>query len=210
MTTEANGNPQVGAPEAIPQPQVGEQSPTSPQAGDSPNTLTLDQALDALRKARTEAASHRVKLNEYEEKARKDAEAQMTEAQRFQSRAADLERELADKTRAHQERSIQYEVQLNAAKLGIIDPDAAAKLLDYSQLEYDADGSPKNAGKLLQDLVKAKPYLAGTPPSGSVANPPRQNTSMTFTQAQIAAMSPADYQKNRDGIMAAYKEGRVS
>lgn len=207
MNEENNGQPQVGT--ADPQsPQVGIPESSAPVADPQP-TLTLEQALDALRKARNEAASHRVKLNEYEEKARRDAEAQMTEAQKYQSRAADLERQVSELTRTHQERAIKYEVQLHAAKLGIIDPDAASKLLDYSQLEYDDDGTPKNAGKLFQDLVKAKPYLAGTPQSGSVANPPRQTNQTTFTQAQISSMSPDEYRKNRAAIFAAQREGRI-
>lgn len=203
MTVENDGTPQVGDQA----PQVG--TPETPQVGEPQSTLTLEQALAELKKVRTEAANHRVKLNEFEEKARKEAEAQMTEAQKATSRATDLERQLAERTQSYQERAIKYEVQLHAAKLGIIDPDAAVKLLDWSQLEYDADGSPKNAGKLLQDLVKAKPYLAGTPQSGSVANPARPNQSLTFTQAQIAQMSPDEYKKNRAAIFAAQKEGRI-
>jgi hypothetical protein len=197
--------PQVGEP--ITQHQAG--TPPTPQAGDTPPTLSLENALAELSRVRKEAAQSRVRLNEFEEKARKDAEAQMTEAQKEKSRADSLERDLAEKTAAHQQRALMYEVQLHAAKLGIINPAAAIKLLDLSALEYEPDGTPKNAGKLLQDLVKAEPWIAGTPASGSAANPPRNDQSMTFTDAQIAAMSPEDYQKHKSAIFLARKEGRI-
>lgn len=210
MPIEQNGSQSQVDANTPNEPQVG--TPETPQAGDQNTqpTLTLEQALDALKKARAEAASHRVKLNEYEDKARRDAEAQMTEAERYKSRASDLERQVSDLTRSHQERAVKYEVQLHAAKLGIIDPDAAVKLLDLSQLDYDDDGTPKNAGKLLADLIKAKPYLAGTPASGSVANPARNTSNTTtFTESQISSMTADEYQKNRRAIMAAMKEGRI-
>lgn len=206
MNEEQNGQPGAATPSET--PQVGNPEP-SPQAGDPQPTLTLEQALDALRKARAEAASHRVKLNEYETKQQEAERAKLSKEEQLSAKIADLERDLTERTRQHQERTIQYEVRLHAAKLGIIDPDAAVKLMDWSALEFDQDGNPKNAQKLLKDLVAEKPYLAGTPPSGSVANPPRQNNQTTFTTAQINAMSPEEYQKNRAAIFAAQKEGRI-
>lgn len=47
----------------------------------------------------------------------------------------------------------------------IVDPDAAARLIDTSALEYDEVGKPKNVDALLDALVKDKPYLkSGTTP----------------------------------------------
>jgi hypothetical protein len=215
IATMSNETPTVGSQvdaNQTPQtPQVGtQQTLDAPQAGDStqPSTLTLEQALDALKKARAEAASYRVKLNDYERQQQEAERAKLTKEEQLSAKIADYERDLAEKTRQHQERMVRYEVRLHAAKLGIIDPEAAEKLLDLSQLEYDGDGTPKNMQKLLQDLVKAKPYLAATPSSGSAANPPRTQ-SLTFTQSQIAQMSPDEYKQNKAAIWAAQREGRI-
>lgn len=203
---ENNGQqPQAGTTNA---PQVGTPpNDATPQVGDTP-TLTLEQALDALKKARAEAAANRVKLNEYERAQQEAERAKLTKEEQLVAKVADLERAQTERTRSHQEQIVQYEVRLAAAKQGIVDPDAAAKLLDWSQIDYDDAGNPKNVGKLLQDLIKNKPYLA-SPQSGSPANPPRQNTSLTFTQSQIAQMSPEEYQRNRAAIARAMKEGRI-
>ena len=55
-----------------------------------------------------------------------------------------------------------------------------------SALEFDDNGKPKNADKLLRELVQAKPYLAGQPP----VNPTNPNLNHSqrgdFTESQIA------------------------
>jgi len=57
-------------------------------------------------------------------------------------------------------------VEVLAARAGIVDPEAAAKLLDWEALGDDAD-NPKKLEAALKQLVKDKPYLAGTAPGGS-------------------------------------------
>ncbi len=206
-------NEQVGQ---APTGDNGGQAPTTenvnPPAGETTKTtLSHEDAIAALERVRREAAEYRVKNKELEEKVSAAEKAKMTDLEKAQARVAELERSHAEHTRTAQERAIKYEVQLHAAKLGIIDPDAASKLLDLSQLDYDEDGTPKNAQKLLQDLVKAKPYLIGTQASGSATNPPStSHGANTFSRAQIAAMSPEEYQTNRAAINAAMKAGRIT
>jgi multidrug efflux pump subunit AcrA (membrane-fusion protein) len=205
--------PAAGSPvDPQQQPQAGS-TPESPQAGTSQPTLTPlthEQALAELARVRHESAERRVKLTQLEQAQQEAERAKLSKQEQLQAKIADLERAQSERDRAHQERTVKYEVQLHASKLGIMHPDAAAKLLDWSQLEYAEDGSPKNAQKLLKDLVAAMPELAGPIPSGSVANPPTTNShSLTFTQAQIAAMSPEDYRKNRVAIFTAQKEGKI-
>ena len=219
MPVEANAQqPQAGNAQPNNQPQAGDptqNTPANPQAGEAntnePTPRTPQEYEAEIARLRREAADKRVKLNEYEEKARKEAEAQMTEAQKAQARAADMERQLAEKTRLHQEKTVSYEVKLHAAKLGIVDPDAASKLMDWSQLDYDDDGNPKNIQRLLTDLVKSKPYLAGPQSAGNTMNPATNNggTSGTFTLSQIEKMSPQEYDKNRTAIWQAKREGRI-
>lgn len=157
-------------------------TPASP-AGVMPQmkpSVTLEEALARIaelehshKNAVEERDRHRKKLSTYE-KAEQDAkDAQLSEIERIQKQHSDLQQQHSAYTQAMQQRVTRYEVEKQAAKLGIIDPDAAARLLDASELEYDESGIPSNAAKLLEKLVKNKPYLApAQSQSGEPATPP--------------------------------------
>lgn len=68
--------------------------------------------------------------------------------------------------------------QLEASKLGIVDPEVAATLIQ-SKLELGDDGRPTNAGDLLSALLKEKPYLKAA--DTTQQQPPRAG--MTATNA---------------------------
>jgi hypothetical protein len=135
--------------------------------------MTADEALAELRKVRAEAAAHRTKLAAFE-KAQAEAEAaKLSEQQRTEKRLADLQREHEELTKRSQERTIRYEVQLHATRMGIVDPDAAVKLLDWSELEYNDDGTPKNTESVLKKLVAARPWLVQATTEPTPAAPQR-------------------------------------
>ena len=116
-------------------------------------------SLDEARKLRREAQTLRKRLADYEGREQQAQAAALTEAEKLQKRVAELETTQAAALREHQEKIVRYEVMLKAASLGVIDPDAAVKLLDWATLEFDEDGTPTNLEKALRDLLKAKPYL---------------------------------------------------
>lgn len=171
-------------------------------------TKELESLKKALAKANAEAASHRHKAKELDElKARIEAE-KLSETERLQKQVADLQRTHDDFQRATQERTITYEVKLRAAQAGIVDPDAAAKLLDWSEIEFDDNGSPSNVNELLGQLLKAKPYLAG---KAVVASPPGGATNPSRSQSQapaalswdtISKMTPEQYNARHAEIQA--------
>lgn len=196
----ANSNPPPTTPQAGAETTPG--TSQQPQAG-----MTAEEAARVIADLRKENAKHRTDLKKFED-------AQLTEQQRLEKRATDAEAT----AKAYQQRIAAYEVKLAAQKLGIIDPDLAL-LAIQSQLEYDDDGTPKNADKLLADLAKAKPYLVaangngGTqqpasqrPPSssGGATNPGGaggiQGQGVIFTRDQINRMSPAEYERNKAAI----------
>jgi len=100
-------------------------------------------------------------------------EAEMSELQKAQERAAQLEKQLADAAEKQKALMTQSDITAKAAKLGIIDPDAAYKLLNRSELEYGDDGAPTNTETLLVALLKEKPYLAGG--GASAMNPAKSS-----------------------------------
>jgi hypothetical protein len=165
--------------------------------------MTLEQALEALAATRREAAAHRTEAQALK-KAQQEAEnAKLSESEKLTKRAAQLEAELEAERLDRRDTINRYEVQLQASKLGIVDPDAAVKLLDWATVEYREDGSPKNIDQALAALVKAKPYLVGAPPAAGATNPARNHSQGSLTKAQIEAMSPAERRARWAEIKAA-------
>ncbi len=170
----------------------GGQEPQNQQqtaaAGAQPGQEPAAEQFDAeyVRKLRAEAAEYRKRLRELEQKAQEQENAKLSETERLQKRLAELEREQAAYQRERQERTLKYETMLAASRLGIVDPDAAYKLLDLAGIEFDEDGTPRNIEAALKELLKAKPYLAAQPAaiSGSPTNPARTGAGVNaFTAA---------------------------
>lgn len=84
---------------------------------------------------------------------------QMSELEKANKRAADLERELADATAARQESLLRASVVAEAAKRNVVDPDAAIALIDRTLLEFDEQGEPVNIPTAMDSLLEQRPYL---------------------------------------------------
>ncbi len=157
-TPATSPTPQAGGGTTTPQPLAGATTPPEPLAGEGQSEQF---SLEEARKLRSEAANLRKRMKAYEDAEQAAKDAQLSEVERLKKQQGDLQAQHETYVRQAQERIVRYEVERQAAKLGIIDTDAAAKLIDWAELEYDDDGTPKNAEKVLQALLKAKPYLAG-------------------------------------------------
>jgi hypothetical protein len=174
-------------------------------------TDTEPVSLEDARKLRSEARAMRDRLKAAESSAKELADLKakleadkLTETERWQKQATDLQSKYDSDTSALTERIVRYEVERQAAKLGIIDPDAAAQLIDWDALEYDEDGTPKNADALLKDLLKSKPYLAGKvqASAGGATNPSRaqSNASGELSWDVITKMTAEQYNARRAEI----------
>jgi len=160
-----------------------------------------------VKKLRAEAAQYRTRLRELEQKVKAHEDEKLSEQEKLQKKLTELEREAAEKARALQERTTEYEVKLKAANLGIIDPEAAWRLLDVAAVEFDDDGKPKNIEPLLKELIKNKPYLAQNT-QYATTNPARSGVNQTtFTRSQLR--DPKFFAEHRDEIMRAMQEGCV-
>lgn len=136
--------------------------------------------LKAARERERAAAKER---DELKAKQRERDEAELSETERLTKRAADLEREKAELERERQETRNVRAVEKAANKHGAADPEDVYKLLDVSQFEHDGEGNLANADKLVADLLKQKPYLAGKGTNG-VPPTPRSNGQVT-REAQV-------------------------
>jgi hypothetical protein len=181
----------------------------------------LRKMVDDLRKSE---AAHRTENKDLKQWKEQAESAKLSELEKATQEHAKLQEEHAQATTELQRLRVERVVDREAARLGI-DPDDAARLIDWSDLEYDNDGKPKNAGKLLEALVKQKPYLVtGSPTASSAqqsqsqqngnrqtaggATNPRMNHASTGDEPMSAAVyqrlmtDPAEYMRRRDEAMA--------
>ena len=192
---------------------------------DQPKTpLTLEEAMDlyrqtqaqlkdresALAKTRAESIDRRKKLDAFEAEEKKRQEAAMSEQERTQKQLADAQRERDEATRQLQETRISHAVQRHAAKLGFIDPDDAARFVDWARLDFDSEGKPTNAEDLLKELAGAKPYLVrvSEPPKPAAAphpgtTNPQRGTAGTNGKVQVTADQYND-PKFREDFLSRY------
>lgn len=185
----------------------GTQPPASSAPGEEPaQGAATPQSADTERKLSAEAAAYRRRVRELEAKLREYEEAQMSEQERLRKRLAELEREQAEQLRHRQELVVRYEAMLAAQKLGIVDPDAAYRLMDLAAIEFDDDGRPTNVEAVMRQLLQQRPYLA--PQSQlSPSNPATGGRPGFFTRSQLR--DPKFFQEHRDEIMRAVAEGRI-
>ncbi len=187
MVDEIQGQePNAGGQE----PQAGTGEPNPPE--------TFDAAY--VKQLRQEAAEYRKKLRELEAKAKADDEAKLSEAERLQKKLAELELGQAERERERQERTVKYEIRLAAQKMGVIDDDAAYRLLDPAALEFDDDGMPTNTERVLKDLIARRPYLVGGG-SSSAANPVTQRAGR-LTLEDVKKMSQDEINKRWEEVSA--------
>jgi hypothetical protein len=210
------------APERETRTAEPETTPETPEeeAFDKERALhTIRQLREAEKVAKKQAADHAKRVAEYEQKDRERAEAEMTERDRL---AAQLDRATAElqlERQQNRDAINRYEVERSAAKLNIVDPEAAVKLLDWGSLEYDTDGRPIDVDAALTALVEAKPYLikaTETPAAKprAAANPTNPATRTQAPGQRIYTMAEFEnypfYQANKADMEAAMREGRIA
>ena len=188
---------------------------TSAATGGATSAAAGTEKFDAeyVRQLRDEAAKHRTEKALAQAELKKLQDAQLSDAERQSKRLAELEAAAQRFDADKRDLQARLTVEREARKLGVIDEDAAYRLLDSSKLKFDDDGRPTNAGDLLKDLVKERPYLSGQAPQAnpgtSATNPARSrgDAAGTFSRAQISDVT--FYRANRDAILAAVRDGRI-
>lgn len=158
---------------------------STPATGNAPSgatppvqpALTLEEALKKIAdlehthgNAKEELERHRKKLTAYEKQEQERAEqqkqaelAQLSEIERVKKEHAEIQAQHEAVIRELQETRIQHSVMREATALNFIHPEIAARLVDWSELEYDDKGAPTNVQKLLDKLTKSMPELVRAP-----------------------------------------------
>ena len=133
-------------------------------------------------------------------------EQQMTDLEKANKRAADLERELTAATTARQESILAAAIVAEAAKRHVVDPEAAVALIDRSTLQFDDTGNPTNIAQAMDSLLEQRSYLV------AAAGGARGNADLgargtagadQLTREALASMTP-------EQVAQAEKEGRLA
>lgn len=130
-------------------------SPALAATNTPPDTLAVDGnetiSLEEARKLRKENQALRNRQKQIDDAEEQKRLAALSEAERANKQVQDLQQKYDIEHKQH----INALVKLAAHSKGIVDPDIAALAIE-SQLEDDLS----NLDKLLEDLIKNKPYLA--------------------------------------------------
>lgn len=172
-----NGTPQEGAPAQPPAPAT----PPAP-ASPTPPAQTPTFTSEYVSELRAEAASHRKKASDLENKFKE----------------ADAERS-ALKGRVE---TMALKFAIGSAPTKVADVDVAFSLIDKSKITFDEKGEPTNVDDLLKELVTAKPFLAGAfvPSPTNPTNPAREGAK--YTLEQVKQMTPDEINANWDDVQS--------
>lgn len=134
-------------------------------------------ATEAKRAKELEAELAKIKQSQMTEQERKDAEAQAALA-RAEELATQLEAERAARQSEATDNALL--AAMSRPDAGVVDPGAALKLIDRSELEYGDDGKPTKASvaEAISGLLEAYPFMKATRRAsvGEPANPNRTTT----------------------------------
>lgn len=168
-------------------------APNSAAPAAAPSIEELQATLERERKERQdankEAQATRAKLRQLEQADEERRKAAMTEEEKIKAEVEALRGETATLKAERQSMLISSAVQSAAVKLGIVDPEAALKLLDADALKLGDDGRPTNTEDALKKLLDAKPYLLGQTGNSSTTNPGRGSAATIGEEAELRKLA---------------------
>lgn len=132
-----------------------------------------------------------------------------------QGAAKAAEPTVEDRARAAEERARalegRLEIERTARRMGIVDEDAAYRLLDNDRLQWDDAGRPRNVEALLRDLIAERPWLRmeGATASEASASPanPSGGGGRRLTREAIRRMTSDEINAQWDAVVAALRTG---
>lgn len=147
-----------------------------------------------------------------QDKLKKDEEKRLEEQNEHKTLAEQRKAELDESQKTIQNMKIDQALTNKLVPEGVVDLEAALKLVDRSKVKIDESGNITGVDDVLSELKKGKSYLfkeGGTQSLGSATN---QNggqggQQMKFKRSQLR--DPKFYQENRDAILAASKAGLI-
>ena len=169
MVTENTGLTGDEANQAIPPAIQPEPEGEGQQRSFTQDDMNRIQA-QTRREVRNQFADYS-QLKDRAAKADELEQAQLSEQEKLETRAAEAERKAASAADQISAAMIASEVKVRAAQLGIIDPDAALLLVDRANVRYSEEDGVTGVDAALTQLMEDKPYLKGGPNRAPNLNP---------------------------------------
>jgi hypothetical protein len=184
MTDNSGAGAAPVADGAQPQAGTGAAQAAAPAGGGTQITdpTVLQRELD---EARREAAAHRTRLKAFEDAESAKAEAAKSELQKAMDRAAEAEKARDDALAQVKARDLRLSTVEAARKLGFRNPEIAHRLIAASDVEYTAEGAPKNIEQLLTKIAESDPYLVAKPGTPDYGGGPRGTPTPTDVNTMI-------------------------
>lgn len=162
----------------------------APPAEQAPEARTysqedFDRIVGRIRTEEREKFADYTTLKEKAERYDEAANAAKTAEEKLQEQLADRERELEQLRESSKRSQVASAVASAAVKHGLVDPDAAVKLIDWDEIQFEED-KPANVDQLVADLVEAKPYLAQKSKPSSFDGGPRTPAPKTTDDPKAA------------------------
>ena len=99
--------------------------------------------------------------------------------------------------------------EIRAALTGVV-PDPAAIIDDINVARYVADDGTVDADAVAQLRARFAALAPAKPAPANVPTGARGGDPVTFTRAQLRAMTPKEYAANEQAIQQAMREGRIT
>lgn len=188
-------------------PEAAGGTPAPPEGADKASQLSVDDLRAALEATRKENATYRTRLKALEAAEEERKAASLSEQEKRQKVFEEAQKAATEAAAQLQATRLQLAVEKAARKAGIVDEDAAFRLLDTSALERDEAGVPTNVEALLEKLLKERPWLASPPPaaggSGGSSAAPARGRGAALTKEDVARMSSAEINARWDEVQKA-------
>lgn len=222
-TPDQGGKPDPAKPaEPATPPSPGTEPGKKPDEGGFDPTKIGDEDFNRIfednrlyRHPRFKSLSERARQADKLEKERSDAEKKALEEQgKHKELAEKVQAENQDLKQKLEAQAVKNAILAEASKLGIVDVEAAAVLLDRSNIKVGEDGTTEGVKEALEVLLEAKPYLKGNPsttnPVGSPSNPNPNQTEAGTKKYKLSQLQDAKFfSENEKDIMQALKLGLV-
>jgi len=132
-----------------------EEKPEEPEEKQEPAKTFSQQEIDKIIEKRLSRERKAWKKQVDDEKLK----AQMTNEEKLKAEKVEAENKASEAIVKANQRLVKSEILNKAANLGVIDTDAAYKLLDKDDIEIDDDGNITGVEEAIKTLITAKPYL---------------------------------------------------
>lgn len=188
--------------------------PAQPAATETPTfdpekDLTKEQWEAIYGSGRFKQLNDKAKLADKLQKDQEDAERKQLEEQGKWQELADKNAQTAER---YKNAAMTSKIEAVAARLGSVDPDAVAALIDKSGISIDDNLNVSGVEAAIEALKESKPYLFNitdnrTPRVGSPTNPGATNTGYRFKMSEIR--DPKFYAEHRKEIGEALRTGQI-